>query len=150
MPRALVPITFVRWHSTHRTVCGSEPSTISISTTKVPTPSAPIRASPVKSGSLSQQSVRSIFMDSQGGMWLGTYFGGLNYYHPLKNRFQNIKRIPYQNSLNDNGSELYCRRQASQPLDRYQRWRSQSLQPHHQALYLLHPARWQVGRHPFQ
>ena len=25
--------------------------------------------------SLSQRSVRSIFMDSQGGMWLGTYFG---------------------------------------------------------------------------
>ena len=35
-------------------------------------------------------------------MWLGTYFGGLNYYHPLKNRFRNITRIPYQNSLNDN------------------------------------------------
>lgn len=35
-------------------------------------------------------------------MWLGTFFGGLNYYHPLKNRFKNIQRIPYQNSLNDN------------------------------------------------
>ena len=44
-------------------------------------------------------------MDSQGGMWLGTYFGGLNY-HPKKNRFRNITRIPYQNSLNDNGVML--------------------------------------------
>src|SRR3712207_7359760 len=42
------------------------------------------------------------FMDSQGGMWLGTYFGGLNYYHPIRNRFKNIRRIPYKNSLSDN------------------------------------------------
>ena len=41
-------------------------------------------------------------MDSQGGMWLGTYFGGLNYYHPIRNRFKNIQRIPYKNSLSDN------------------------------------------------
>lgn len=59
-------------------------------------------SSPVESGSLSQRSVRSIFMDSQGGMWLGTYFGGLNYYHPIRNRFKNIQRIPYKNSLSDN------------------------------------------------
>ena len=36
------------------------------------------------------------------GMWLGTYFGGLNYYHPIRNRFKNIRRIPYKNSLSDN------------------------------------------------
>lgn len=41
-------------------------------------------------------------MDSQGGMWLGTYFGGLNYYHPIRNRFKNIERIPFKNSLSDN------------------------------------------------
>ena len=41
-------------------------------------------------------------MDSQGGMWLGTYFGGLNYYHPIRNRFKNIQRIPCNNSLSDN------------------------------------------------
>ena len=41
-------------------------------------------------------------MDSQGGMWLGTYFGGLNYYHPIRNRFKNIRNIPYKNSLSDN------------------------------------------------
>lgn len=36
-------------------------------------------------------SVRSIFKDSQEGMWVGTYFDGVNYYHPLKNRFQNLQ-----------------------------------------------------------
>lgn len=60
------------------------------------------RYDPINPGSLSQNSIRSIFQDSQGGMWFGTYFGGLNYYHPLKNRFGHIKQIPYQNSLNDN------------------------------------------------
>lgn len=29
-------------------------------------------------------------------------FGGLNYYHPLKNRFRNIQFTPGENSLNNN------------------------------------------------
>ena len=47
---------------------------------------------------LSHSSVRSIFSDKRGGMWIGTWYGGLNYYHPLQNRFRNIG-MP---SLNDN------------------------------------------------
>lgn len=39
---------------------------------------------------LSHSSVRSIFADKRGGIWIGTWFGGLNYYHPLQNRFRNI------------------------------------------------------------
>ena len=61
-----------------------------------------LKSSEIQEGSLSQNSVRSIFKDSQGGMWLGTYWGGLNYYHPLCNRFQCIKHIPFLNSLSDN------------------------------------------------
>ena len=41
-------------------------------------------------------------MDTQGGMWLGTYFGGINYYHPLKNRFRNLQFTAKPNSLNSN------------------------------------------------
>ena len=41
-------------------------------------------------------------MDSQGGMWLGTYYGGANYYHPLKNRFYNMQYVAKENSLNCN------------------------------------------------
>lgn len=52
--------------------------------------------------SLSHASVRSIFMDSQGGMWIGTYFGGVNYYHSLKNRFRNLQAVADKTQLNSN------------------------------------------------
>lgn len=57
-------------------------------------------ASPRAAGAapLSHSSVRSIFADRSGGMWIGTWFGGINYYHPLRNRFRNIGMPP----LNDN------------------------------------------------
>ena len=38
-------------------------------------------------GSLSHNSIRSIFIDAQRGVWLGTYYGGVSYYHPLARRF---------------------------------------------------------------
>ena len=53
-------------------------------------------------GSLSQSSIRCISRDSQGGMWLGTWLGGINYWHPLKNRFSNIRNESSGKSLNDN------------------------------------------------
>ena len=61
-----------------------------------------IYSDPFSQGSLSQSSVRCITRDSQGGMWLGTWLGGINYWHPLKNRFINIRRESGNNSLNDN------------------------------------------------
>lgn len=33
-------------------------------------------------GSLSHQSVHSLFKDRQGGIWVGTYYGGVDYFHP--------------------------------------------------------------------
>lgn len=60
------------------------------------------KSNPLETGSLSQASVRCIFSDRQGGMWVGTYFGGLNYYHPLKHQFSKISFIPGQNSINNN------------------------------------------------
>lgn len=53
-------------------------------------------------GSLSHNSIRSIFIDSQQGVWLGTYYGGANYYHPLAQRFGILRNIPSENSLGDN------------------------------------------------
>lgn len=58
-----------------------------------------------KSGNLSNlshDSVRRIFADRTGGIWLGTYFGGLNYYHPLRNQFQTLRHSLGHPSLNDN------------------------------------------------
>lgn len=53
-------------------------------------------------GSISHSSVRKIFLDKQGGIWLGTFFGGLNYYHPIKNQFTNIRKNADPKSLDDN------------------------------------------------
>lgn len=59
-------------------------------------------SNPFEPGSLSQNSVRCIFRDNQGGMWLGTWYGGVNYYHSLLPRFVTICRRPGGNSLCDN------------------------------------------------
>lgn len=53
-------------------------------------------------GSLSHNSIRSIFIDDQHGVWLGTYYGGVSYYHPLARRFAVLRHDPSGNSLNDN------------------------------------------------
>lgn len=39
------------------------------------------------SSTIGHNSIRSIFIDNQKGMWLGTYYGGVSYYHPLANKF---------------------------------------------------------------
>lgn len=53
-------------------------------------------------GSLSHNSIRSIFIDGQHGVWLGTYYGGVSYYHPLARRFGVLCYDPARNSLGDN------------------------------------------------
>ena len=53
-------------------------------------------------GSLSHNSIRSIFIDNQRGVWLGTYYGGVSYYHPLARRFEILRHDPARNSLGDN------------------------------------------------
>ncbi|GHE47232.1 ligand-binding sensor domain-containing protein [Sphingobacterium griseoflavum] len=40
--------------------------------------------------SLSDNAVYTICKDHQGGLWVGTFFGGLNYYHRQHNIFQKI------------------------------------------------------------
>lgn len=44
---------------------------------------------------------RSLFIDNQGGIWVGTYYDGINYYHPFAPTFKTLKYSPYFNSLND-------------------------------------------------
>lgn len=47
-------------------------------------------------------SVRSIFMDDQNGVWIGTYYGGVSYYHPLYNKFAVMRHDAVRNSLSSN------------------------------------------------
>ena len=61
-----------------------------------------ITSDPKSRSRLSQSSVRCISKDNQGGMWLGTWQGGINYWHPQRNRFRNIQSAKYGNSINDN------------------------------------------------
>lgn len=60
------------------------------------------KAQPLVEESLSQASVRCLYADAQGGMWVGTYFGGINYYHPRKHRFSYLRMIPGQNTIHNN------------------------------------------------
>ena len=53
-------------------------------------------------GKGTQPSIRCIKNDSQGGIWLGTYYNGVCYYNPRKNYFVNMQKIPGVNSLNNN------------------------------------------------
>lgn len=55
-----------------------------------------------KGFSLGHNSVRSLFIDNQYGMWVGTFYGGVSYYHPLAPAFNVLKRSNASNSLNDN------------------------------------------------
>ena len=49
-------------------------------------------------GGLSHSSVRRIYIDNDGGIWLGTFFGGLNYYHPNQNQFTTIRKHAHDSS----------------------------------------------------
>ncbi|MDE6858456.1 MAG: hybrid sensor histidine kinase/response regulator, partial [Alistipes sp.] len=51
---------------------------------------------------ITRNSVRSIFTDSQNGVWIGTYYGGVNYFHPLAGKFTVIRHEASRNSLSSN------------------------------------------------
>ena len=57
---------------------------------------------PENNGGNMQLSIRKIYRDTQGGMWMGTYLRGLYYYHPLRKQFSNLQYVPGGNSLNCN------------------------------------------------
>ena len=52
--------------------------------------------------SLGHNSVRSILKDNQGGIWIGTFYGGLNYYHSMAPSFDTMSHSDYHNSISDN------------------------------------------------
>ena len=53
-------------------------------------------------GSISHDSICDIFMDWQGTMWLGTYFGGVCYYTPQSSQFESIVSKPGTKELSGN------------------------------------------------
>lgn len=51
---------------------------------------------------LQHSTVSCIYADRQGGMWIGTYYGGVDYYHPLQSQFRSLRRNNSPGRLNDN------------------------------------------------
>lgn len=50
--------------------------------------------------SLSDNSIYTILKDKEGGIWIGSYFGGVNYIPKEHAHFENFYPIAYKNSLN--------------------------------------------------
>ncbi|SUJ03585.1 Sensor protein evgS precursor [Sphingobacterium spiritivorum] len=51
------------------------------------------------SSNLSDNSIKDIFEDKDGSIWLGTNFGGVSVFHPTKSYFKIYRANPYVNSL---------------------------------------------------
>ncbi len=58
--------------------------------------------------SLSDNAVYNICRDHQGGMWAGTFFGGLNYYSKENARFEKYYPLPDINSISGNAVREIC------------------------------------------
>ncbi|OAQ38338.1 hybrid sensor histidine kinase/response regulator [Pedobacter psychrophilus] len=57
---------------------------------------------PENPGSLNQNSIYNLYQDKAGSIWVGTYFGGINVYHPNAIPFTTYKHNSYKNSLSSN------------------------------------------------
>lgn len=63
---------------------------------------------PGLSYSLGDQNVYSIFRDREGGLWVGTYFGGVSYLFSENNAFEHYSRDFRSNSLSGNAVRQFC------------------------------------------
>jgi signal transduction histidine kinase/DNA-binding response OmpR family regulator/ligand-binding sensor domain-containing protein len=61
-----------------------------------------LRNDPLNPSSISQNSTTSIFSDSSGIMWVGTYKNGVSYYHPNLFKFKKSPLFFYQNPQLEN------------------------------------------------
>ncbi len=52
--------------------------------------------------SLSDNAVYTFCTDREGGLWIGTYFGGINYYHPQNAFFERFIPLPGFNAISGN------------------------------------------------
>jgi ligand-binding sensor domain-containing protein/signal transduction histidine kinase/DNA-binding response OmpR family regulator len=57
--------------------------------------------------SISDDAVYSIFEDKEGGIWLGTYFGGVNYFHRQDTNFELYYPTEEKNTLSGNAVSAF-------------------------------------------
>ena len=56
----------------------------------------------MKEPQISNRFVYPIYKDKEGGLWIGTYYGGINYASPNRNYFTSYVHDKYENSINGN------------------------------------------------
>lgn len=57
---------------------------------------------------LSNRFVYPIYKDAEGGLWIGTYYGGINYASPNRNYFTSYQHIKHENSISGNVVSCFC------------------------------------------
>ncbi|MFV0312709.1 MAG: two-component regulator propeller domain-containing protein [Dysgonomonas sp.] len=66
------------------------------------------RESHIKEPVLSNRFVYPIYKDREGGLWIGTYYGGINYASPNRNYFTSYTHDRYENSISGNVVSTFC------------------------------------------
>lgn len=60
------------------------------------------------SNPISDNAVFCLTEDIDGGVWIGTYFGGVNYYSPYSSLFQRFVPVPGENRLRGKNISEFC------------------------------------------
>lgn len=58
--------------------------------------------------SLSDNAIYSICSDREGGVWIGSFFGGVDYYSQQYNNFESFYPIPTENSISGSRVREFC------------------------------------------
>jgi ligand-binding sensor domain-containing protein/signal transduction histidine kinase/DNA-binding response OmpR family regulator len=61
-----------------------------------------------RSGGLSDKFIYPIYRDREGGLWIGTYYGGVNYSPPRKGEIEGYMHSPHANSVRGNIISCFC------------------------------------------
>ena len=67
-----------------------------------------IRHNPLQPNSLSDNAIYSIYKDRDGGVWIGSYFGGVDYYSHFYNNFNQFFPLMDDNSLRGKRVREFC------------------------------------------
>lgn len=65
-------------------------------------------ATELKNSSLSNKFIYPIYKDREGGIWVGTYYGGVNYTGPIKGMINGYTHSDYSNSVGGNIISCFC------------------------------------------
>ena len=64
--------------------------------------------SDLTTSTISDNFVYPIMLDREGGTWIGTYYGGVNYTHPVSGNFTSYVHMQYGNSVSGNVVNHFC------------------------------------------